>query len=139
MNLEIKIKKLNPNAIIPKYAHLGDAGMDVIAVSKKETDKFIEYGTGLAFEIPDNYVMLIFPRSSVTNKDLMLKNSVGVLDSVYRGELILRFNKFGNENYKIGERIGQIIIIPYPNIKFEEVEELSETSRGDGGFGSTGK
>ena len=139
MNLEIKIKKIHPDAVIPKYAHVGDAGMDVIAVSKKETDKFIEYGTGLSFEIPENYVMLIFPRSSVTNKDLMLKNSVGILDSGYRGELILRFNKFGEENYKIGERIGQIIIFPYPNIEFKEVEELSETTRGNGGFGSTGK
>lgn len=139
MNLEIKIKKIHPDAIIPKYAKPGDAGMDVIAVSKKETDKFIEYGTGLSFEIPENYVMLIFPRSSVTNKDLMLKNSVGMLDSDYRGELILRFNKFGGLNYEIGERIGQIIIFPYPNIEFKEVDKLSETSRGNGGFGSTGK
>lgn len=139
MSLEIKIKKLRSEAIIPKYAKQGDAGMDVIAISKKETDKFIEYGTGLSFEIPENYVMLIFPRSSVTNKDLMLKNSIGMLDSGYRGELILRFNKFGEENYEIGERIGQIIIIPYPNIEFKEVDELSATSRGDGGFGSTGK
>ena len=139
MNLEIKIKKIHPDAIIPKYAKPGDAGMDVIAVSKKETDKFIEYGTGLSFEIPENYVMLIFPRSSVTNKDLMLKNSIGMLDSGYRGELILRFNKFGEENYEIGERIGQITIFPYPNIEFKEVDKLSETSRGNGGFGSTGK
>ena len=137
--VQIKIKKLHPEAIIPKYSHVGDAGMDVYAVSKKETDKFIEYGTGLSFEIPENHVMLVFPRSSVTNKDLMLKNSVGVLDSGYRGELILRFNQFGEENYEIKERIGQIIIIPYPNIEIKEVEELSETSRGDGGFGSTGK
>jgi dUTP pyrophosphatase len=135
----IKIKKLHPDAIIPKYSHIGDAGMDVYAISKKETEKFIEYGTGLAFEIPEQYVMLIFPRSSVTNKDLMLKNSVGVLDSTYRGELILRFNKFGNDNYEEGERVGQIMIIPYPKIEIEEVEELSETARGDGGFGSTGK
>ena len=139
MDLEIKIKKLHPDAIIPKYAHPGDAGMDIYSISKKETEKFIEYGTGLAFEVPENYVMLIFPRSSVTNKDLMLKNSVGILDSIYRGELILRFNKFGEENYEIGEKIGQIIIIPYPNIEFKEVDNLSETLRGDGGFGSTGK
>ncbi|MFA5070794.1 MAG: dUTP diphosphatase [Candidatus Pacearchaeota archaeon] len=139
MTLEIKIKKLNAEAIIPKYAHIGDAGMDVYATSKKETDKFVEYGTGLSFEVPQNYVMLIFPRSSVTNKDLMLKNSVGVLDSTYRGELILRFEKFGEDNYKIGERVGQIMIVPYPEIEFLEVNELSETTRGDGGFGSTGK
>jgi dUTP pyrophosphatase len=138
MKLEIKIKKIHPNAIIPKYAHIGDAGMDVYAVSKKETGKFIEYGTGLSFEIPEQYVMLIFPRSSVTNKDLMLKNSVGILDSGYRGELILRFNKIGEETYEIGERIGQVMVIPYPNVEFIEADELSETKRGNGGFGSTG-
>jgi dUTP pyrophosphatase len=137
--IPVKIKKLNSNAIIPKCAHFGDAGRDVYALTKKETDKFIEYGTGLAFEVPEGFVMLIFARSSVTNKDLMLKNSVGVLDSTYRGELILRFNKLGNETYEIGERIGQIIIIPYPTLEFEEVDELSETKRGEGGFGSTGK
>lgn len=138
MTLEIKIKKLNEDAIVPKYAHVGDAGMDVYAISRKETQKFVEYGTGLSFEVPQGYVMLIFPRSSVTNKGLMLKNSVGVLDSTYRGELILRFNKFTDDVYEIGERVGQIMIIPYPEIKFEEVNELSETARGDGGFGSTG-
>lgn len=136
--MKIKIKKLHPDAIIPSYAHPGDAGMDVYAVSKKNNDKFIEYGTGLSFEVPENHVMLVFPRSSVTNKELMLKNSVGVLDSGYRGELFLRFNKFGNETYEVGERVGQIIVIPYPRVEFEETSELSDTSRGDGGFGSTG-
>jgi dUTP pyrophosphatase len=137
--MKIKIKKLNSNAIIPKYANSGDAGMDVYAISKNETEKFIEYGTGLSFEIPEQYVMLIFPRSSVSNKSLSMCNSVGVLDSGYRGELKIRFYKHKREEYEIGERIGQIIIIPYPNIDFEEVNELSETKRGEGGFGSTGK
>ncbi len=137
--MKIKIKKLSSDAILPKYAHDGDAGMDVFAVSKKHTGKFIEYGTGLSFEVPQGYVMLIFPRSSVTNKDLILKNSVGVLDSGYRGELIMRFNKLGDEEYEVGDKIGQIIILPYPKIEFEESEELSDTSRGSGGFGSTGK
>ena len=136
--LKIKIKRLKKEAVIPKYSLEGDAGMDVVAITKKETENEVEYGTGLSFELPENYVCLIFPRSSVSNKDLILSNCVGVLDSGYRGELILRFNKFGNENYEIGERIGQIIVIPYPEIEFEEVSELSETKRGDGGFGSTG-
>lgn len=136
--MKIKIKKIHPDATIPKYAHPGDAGMDVYAISKNETEKFIEYGTGLTFEVPLGYVMLIFPRSSVTNKDLMLKNSVGVLDSGYRGELVFRFNKFGNNNYEIGERVGQIIVLPFPEIEFEEVENLLESSRGRGGWGSTG-
>ncbi len=136
--MKIKIKKLHPDAIIPKYAHLGDAGMDIFALSRDIKDKYVEYKTGLAFEIPKNYVMLIFPRSSITDKDLILKNCVGVLDSGYRGELKLRFKKDGENIYEIGERIGQLIILPYPEIEFEEVEELSESSRGEDGFGSTG-
>lgn len=137
--LNVKIKKLNPNAIIPSYAKNGDAGLDVVAVSKRETDKFIEYRTGLAFEIPKNHVMLIFPRSSLSNKDLILANSVGVIDSGYRGELFVRFKKTGKDIYEVGDKIAQIIIIPYPTIKFKETEELSKTERGDGGFGHTGK
>lgn len=136
--MKIKIKKVHPDAIIPKYAHPGDAGMDVFAVSKKETEKFVEYGTGLSFEVPLGYAMLVFPRSSVTNKDLMLKNSVGILDSGYRGELFLKFTRFGEEDYKIGDKIGQIMILPFPTVEFEETDELSESSRGTGGFGSTG-
>jgi dUTP pyrophosphatase len=136
--MEIKIKKLNERAVIPKYARFGDAGMDLISISKRVTDKFVEYGTGLAFEIPENYVLLMTPRSSLTKKDLVMKNSIGVLDSGYRGELLVRFWKLGNDDYEIGERIAQVIILPYPKIEFKEVEELSETSRGDSGFGSTG-
>ncbi len=137
--MEIKIKRLHPDAKIPKYSKVGDAGMDVYAVSKQRKDKFIEYGTGLAVEIPKGFVCLVFPRSSLSNKDLVLANHVGVLDSGYRGELMLRFKKMGEEVYEVGDRIGQIIIIPYPNIEFKEVDELSETERGDGGFGSTGE
>jgi dUTP pyrophosphatase len=136
--MKIKIKKLHPDAIIPKYAHLGDAGMDFYAISKNETEKFVEYGTGLAFEIPLGYVMLIFPRSSVTMKDLMMKNSVGVLDAGYRGELVMRFSKSGNEDYEIGDKIGQFIVLPFPKVEIEETENLSESSRGKRGFGSTG-
>ncbi len=138
MKIKIKIKKLDERATIPKYANSGDAGMDVIAISKTENEKFIEYGTGLSFELPEGYVMLIFPRSSLSKKDLILSNHVGVLDSGYRGELRLRFKKIGEEVYKVGERIGQIIILPYPKIEFEEAEELSKTDRGEEGFGSTG-
>jgi len=94
----------------------------------------------LSFEVPKGYVCLIFPRSSVTNKDLMLKNSVGVLDSGYRGDLIFRFQKFeGQEIYEVGDRVGQIIILPYPFVKIEEVSELADSNRGEGGLGYTGK
>ena len=169
--INVNVKKLVPEAVIPTYAHFGDAGMDVTAVSINVTDKYIEYGTGLSFELPDGYVMLIFPRSSVSKYDLSLANSVGVLDSGYRGELKLRFKRnYRIENepcegtnyqwtttsivnpgsaanyqwnacdwYCVGDKVGQIMILPYPTILFNEVENLDETERGSGGFGSTGK
>lgn len=181
--MNVKIKKLSDKAVIPAYAHVTDAGMDIVA-TRKWTDKYgnICYGTDLAFELPEGYVMLIFPRSSVSKYDLTLANSVGVLDCGYHGELIFKFkpalavSEIGNpesdpedetwdlddeeigisipgitpyinpnayyiENkvYEVGDRIGQIIILPYPSIEFEEVEEFSESERGTGGFGSTGK
>lgn len=143
--MKVKIKKLNKDAQIPTYANPGDAGMDVVATSKTEAGDYIEYGTGLSFEVPEGYVLLIFPRSSVSKKDLILANCVGVLDSGYRGELKFRFKRlygpFGYTHceYHVGDKIGQIMIVPYPKIDFEEVESLSETERGEGGFGSTGK
>ena len=136
--MKIKIKKLHPDAVIPKYAHEGDAGMDVFALDFEIKDKYVEYRTGLSFELPEGYVMLVFPRSSITDRDLIMKNCVGVLDSGFRGELKLRFKKEGENIYRAGEKIAQVIIIPYPSIEFQEVEELSESSRGKGGFGSTG-
>ena len=141
----VKIKKLNENAVIPKYAKDGDAGMDLVATSIiSETNTQITYGIGLALEIPDGFVGLVFPRSSIRKTRLQLSNSVGVIDSGYRGELQATFNKINNNSqsendYKVGDRIAQIMIIPYPKIIFREVEELSNTERGDGGFGSTGK
>lgn len=137
--MNIKIKKLNGDAKIPHYANNGDAGMDIYAVSKEEKAKFIEYGTGLSFELPEDHMMLIFPRSSLSNKDLILTNHVGVLDSGYRGELKLRYRKIGDDVYDIGDKIGQIVVVPFPKVEFDEVDELSDTARGDGGFGSTGK
>lgn len=135
--VRVKVKKLRGDAIVPKYARVGDAGMDVVAVSKELTDKYVQYGTGLSFEVPEGYVMLIFPRSSVSKKDLSLANSVGILDSGYRGELIFRFKRFGEDDYEIGERVAQIMILPFPQVEFVESKELSETERGEGGFGST--
>ena len=170
--MKVKIKKLNNKAIIPQYAREGDAGMDLTAVSVDYdpiTD-CITYGTGLAVEIPKGHVGLLFPRSSISNYDLTLANSVGVIDSGYRGEIMFKFytvsiyekahtdlstlkeGKFKvyadiydyseettiNLNvYKIGDRVGQLIIVPYPYIEFEEAEELEESQRGKGGFGST--
>lgn len=135
--MKIKIKKLHENATIPAYAKSGDAGMDLTAIEAFESGNYITYRTGLSIEIPDGYVGLLFPRSSVYKKGQLLSNSVGVIDSGYRGEIMLKFTRSINQ-YSVGERVGQIIILPYPQIEFEEVKELSETIRGFGGFGSTG-
>lgn len=138
--MKVRIKALHPAASTPAYAKPGDAGMDLHAVDF-EMDKYgnYVYRTGLAFEIPDGHVGLLFPRSSVSKTGLSLRNSVGVVDSGYRGEVIFKFA--GNSNqpaYEVGDRVGQIIILPYPDIEFEMVNKLNETSRGSGGFGSTG-
>lgn len=147
MKLPVKIKKLSEKAIIPKYATEGSAGMDLTATSEKividGSNTYIEYGTSLAFEIPKGFVALLFPRSSISsNTTLTLSNSVGMLDSDFRGEVTFRFRNlvFGTgKKYKVGDRIGQILIIPYPYIEFQEVSELGDTNRGSGGYGSTGK
>ena len=135
--MRVKIKKLRENAIIPKYAKHGDAGIDLTAIDRKVDGMWETYYTGLAMEIPEGYVGLLFPRSSVYKTEQRLANSVGVIDSGYRGEIMMKFSRSINQ-YKIGDRIGQIIIMPYPQIEFEEVKELSQTRRGSGGFGSTG-
>ena len=140
--MQVRIKKLNENAVIPTYAKVGDAGMDLIATSIIGDGQFqITYGTGLAMEIPYGFVGLVFPRSSIRKTGLELSNSVGVIDSGYRGELQATFNKNEGpiEKYQIGDRIAQIMIIPHPDIQFEETDELSNTERGECGFGSTGK
>ena len=143
--MKVRIKKLNENAVIPNYAKDGDAGMDLVATSIiSTTSTQITYGIGLAMEIPKGFVGLIFPRSSVRKTRLMLSNCVGVIDSGYRGELQATFNKINQDSvsendYKVGDRVAQIMIIPHPSIEFEEANELSDTERGEGGFGSTGK
>lgn len=140
--MKVKIKKMHANAVIPKYAKPGDAGLDLTATSEEwnENNTMVTYGTGLAVEIPEGYVGLVFPRSSVSKTTLNLTNSVGVIDSGYRGEIMFKF-RYLEEGmiYDVGDRIGQLIIMPYPQVEFEEVEDLSSTERGEGGFGSTGK
>ena len=194
--LEIKLKKLDKNAVIPEYAHDGDVGMDLTAISveyDREHDMYI-YHTGLAFETDKHYGIFLFPRSSNRKTDAYLCNHVGIADSaIYRGEIILCFKnrtslevraeieksrclisklsyepfitssgdgisfnwpnivrepeKCGNwvyDNpmdfapYQVGERIAQMVVLPYPNVKISVQEELSETERGSGAFGSTG-
>ena len=145
--MKVNVKKLGSSAVLPTYSKHGDAGMDLTATSKSyDENGNVVYGTSLAFEIPAGFVGLLFPRSSNTKKDLILGNSVGVIDSGYRGEVVFKFREllpserdieFGAREYEIGDRIGQIIIMPYPQIEFSLVDELSTTDRGVGGFGST--
>ncbi len=138
--MKVKIKKLHPKAVIPNYAKAGDAGMDLVITSIiGENKEDISYGFGISMEIPEGFLGLVFPRSSIRKYDLILSNAVGVIDSGYRGELQATFKKTGLHKYEVGDRGAQIIILPYPDIEFEEVEELSNTERGEGGFGSTGK
>jgi dUTP pyrophosphatase len=139
---EVKIKRTHKDAVIPSYSKDGDAGLDLIAtevLSNTTTD--VTYGTGISIEIPKGYVGLLFPRSSIRNYDISLSNCVGVIDSGYRGEIQATFKKtegLDSFKYKKGDRIAQLIILPFPKISFIEVDELTSTDRGQGGFGSTG-
>lgn len=138
--MKVNIKRLHKDAVIPQYAKKGDAGLDLTAVDVS-TDQHgcFTYHTGLAVEIPFWHVGLLFPRSSIYKTGQTLTNCVGVIDSGYRGEIMMKFSLSSNGNeYQIGDRIGQLIIIPYPRIDFLEVDELTESDRGIGGYGSTG-
>lgn len=143
--MDVKIKKLDPKAVIPSYAKPGDAGMDLTAISYDYDGLYTNhvYGTGLAIEIPEGYVGLIFPRSSNRKTTAYMANHVSVIDSGYRGEIMITYKNrkydFFEPPYQVGERVAQLIIMPYPTINLVEVEELSETERGEGGHGSTGK
>ena len=147
--MEVKVKKLSEKAVIPAYAKSGDAGLDLVATSyeyKENIDCHV-YGTGLAVEIPEGYVGLIYPRSSNRKTDAYMCNHVGVIDSGYRGEIMISF-KLRDSNiksisqsfkpYEVGHKIAQLIIMTYPKIKFIEVDKLSDSDRGENGHGSTG-
>lgn len=139
--MKVKIKRIHPGAVLPVYAKTGDAAMDLTITSMNDEPYQVTYGFGWAVEIPEGYVGLVFPRSSVKNTELVLSNSVGVIDSGYRGEIMAVFKKLAgsvSKKYYIGDRAVQLIIVPYPKIEFQITDELSETERGKGGFGSTG-
>jgi len=139
----LKYQTLDPNVLDPNYAKPGDMCFDIFSASEgEEKDTYIEYKTGLRFEIPEGYDMLIFPRSSISNYDLMLANSVGVIDNKYRGEVLVRFKKVGQGTkiYSKGDKICQGILIPKVNCVLDRVLYVStDTDRAEGGFGSTGK
>lgn len=164
-NITVNFKKLSKKAVMPTYAHDTDAGMDLVAISKTETEDYLEFDTGIAIELPEGYMGLLFPRSSNSKKDLLLCNSVGVVDVGYSNSIKLRFKKIINpskltiitswiknlfgiksitselyydaKHYNVGEKIGQLIILPYPKIDWNEVDEFAPSERGLGGFGST--
>lgn len=140
---QIKFTKLSENAVTPSYAKEGDAGLDLTAIDyvKNHDYKFVEYDTGIAVEIPVGHVGLVFPRSSISKTPHTLANSVGVIDSGYRGSIKLRMRYDDSRDdmeYAYGDKIGQLIILPIPTVELVEVSKLSDTERGSGGFGSTG-
>lgn len=139
--MEVKIKKLHPDSKIPSYGKSGDAGMDLTVVSFQYLDSdHIRYNFGIAIEIPHGYVGLVFPRSSIYKQGQLMTNSVGVIDSGYRGEIsaVMLGHAFDSK-YKIGDRAAQLLILPYPQIEFIEVVDLSDSERGYAGYVSTGK
>ena len=145
--MELKFKRLTDSAVLPIRAHKGDAGLDLTAIDitlepNEAGQTVLVYHTGLAVEIPEGHVGLLFPRSGIYKKSIFLTNCVGVIDENYRGEIMAKFHVTTNGApaiYKPGERFAQLIILPIPSMTVVEAEELSETDRGDGGFGSTDK
>lgn len=144
--MKIKIKKLHPKAAVPTQGKEGDACWDLTSVGITEsaydngTLLYVEHDTGIAMQIPEDHVGIVTPRSSVTSKGLIMKNSIGIIDPGYRGSIKVRFWKthVGPLTYKEGDRIAQLMIIPRPFLEFEVVNDLSDTIRGVGGYGSTG-
>ena len=139
--MKIKFKKLNDRAKIPFYANEGDAGMDLVATTVTRLSSFYEYVTDIAMQVPKGYVGLLFPRSSISNTDHYLRNSVGVIDSGYRGEIKILLVNLGQDKFVIEHsfRIAQLIIAPIIQAKLKVVLALNKTKRGQRGFGSTGQ
>lgn len=143
--MELKFKRLSNSAIMPIRAHKSDAGLDLTAtridtVLNERGQMMLVYHTDLAVEIPEGYVGLIFPRSSIYKKTITQTNCVGVIDSGYRGELMVVFKSTTDVVplvYQEGERFCQLVIVPIPEIEVTEAAELSESDRAENGFGST--
>lgn len=157
--VNVQIKKLTDDAVIPFYSREGDVGLDLIATSRSFEDGAVVYGTGLAIEIPEGYYADLRARSSIAKYDLALANGVGTIDANYRGELILKFKptqrieehhcrdvliydadsaEVETNIYKVGDKIAQLVIQPYPHVTFTLVDELAPSVRGESGFGSSG-
>lgn len=144
--MELKIKRLSDKAIMPIRAHKSDAGIDLTATNistevNESGQLLLVYHTDIAVEIPEGYVGLLFPRSSISKKSMRLTNAVGVIDSGYRGEIMAKYQIVTDAMpsiYKEGERFAQLVIVPIPSIEITEVSELGVSDRGENGYGSTG-
>ena len=140
--MQVKIKRLHPDAVMPQYGSDGAACFDLHCIGGGYVTSHQVFDTGLAFEIPEGHVMLVFSRSGHGFKnDTRLSNCVGVIDHDYRGEVKVKLRvdgELGGLAVKHGDRIAQAMIVPYPKVGFIWADELSDTDRGTGGFGSTG-
>lgn len=141
--MKLKVKLEHPEAKMPTKATDGSAGWDLYAVTEtlNGKDRFLEYSLGISMSIPAGHVGLIFPRSSISKTDLSLANAVGVIDSDYRGILTARYKSLvpaGTRKYNIGDRVAQLVIVKLPDVELEQVDTLDDTTRGTGGYGSSG-
>lgn len=138
--LQVKVKLLRSTSKCPQRAHEDDAAWDVFADVVEETPDFLRVKTGIAVQPPNGYSFLAFPRSSISKTGWVLANSVGVIDHSYRGEIEYRFRKLRNdaEPFQVGDRIGQLKLVRDYDLEFIVSDELAQTVRGEGGFGSTG-
>lgn len=145
--MEIKFKKLSHKAVMPSKAHKTDAGFDLTATNiTTELNEcgqlVIVYHTDLALEIPEGYFAQLMPRSSIAKKSLRFTNSCGVIDSGYRGEVLGKFIATTDvvpAVYKAGDKFAQLVVLPVPDVEFVESDNLSESDRADGGYGSSDK
>jgi len=140
--MQIKVKKLNPDAILPNYAHPGDAGLDLFSLEtyKLKPQERKAFATGITIELESGYVSLVKDKSGLAAK-YGLHTLAGVIDAGYRGEYKIILINHGNQTYTInqGDKIAQLLIMPVVQVEIKETDELSDTSRNTGGFGSTGK
>lgn len=145
MNVKLKVKRLTDTAKIPTYAHEGDACFDIYSDGTHQlAQHWSTHRTGLKFEIPKGYAMMIYSRSGMGFKDdTRLANCVGVVDSGHVGEVMVKLTRDDGfihaTEYKRGDRIAQAMLIPVPVVEFEEVYDVEDTERGNGGFGSSGR
>lgn len=139
--MNLKIKLLNENARLPAYQSGQAGGLDLVATSKEwdEVNGVLTFGTGLAIQLPRGTMGLLMPRSSIYKTGLTMCNGIGLLDSDYSGEVMFKFYVGrAKSNFSIGDRIGQLVVIPIPYMNIQVVSELTSTERNEGGFGSTG-